>query len=260
MDAKSEMQNKTSKNGITSVLVGGSGRGKSTLLRKIFIDCLYEDKENIPIVSTESQKSNAFQDLPKTVVLDGKGVDQDMIHFCYNMNQSYDKKYNFVIMIDDCIHLRHQKMVEKMMLTMRNSNITSAISLQHAKLLPPSIRNSAYFSFCFGFNGREGSEACIRTWLGGYIPGKNMDEKVSNYQDWVEQGDGHRFFLLDNLNHKCYRVDENYQCEILPLLPFSSKYEKDLLLKPINESENDTQSNDDESEEETHDYFEKEEE
>jgi hypothetical protein len=212
-EAKSEMQNEKSKNGITVALLGGSGRGKSTILRKIFIDDVYAGKDYIVHIFTESASSDAFKGVSKDVIIDGMGVDQDAIHFCYKMNQEYDKKYNFVLIIDDCIHIRYQKMIERMFLIMRNSNITSIVSIQHARLLNLSIRNSIYFAICMGFNGEEGVEICTRTWIGGYLPGKSIGEKIYYYQQWAQEG--HRFFLLDNLNHRCYKVDENYMCEEL---------------------------------------------
>jgi hypothetical protein len=212
-EAKKNMQNEKSKNGITVALLGGSGRGKSTILRKIFIDDVYEGKDYIIHVSTESPTSDAFQKLRKDVLFDGEGVDPDTVHFCYKMNQEYDKKYNFVLVIDDCIHIKYIKILERMFLTMRNSNITSLVSIQHAKLIPPSIRNSIYFAICMGFNGEEGVEICVRTWLGGYLPGNSIMEKIYHYQQWAQ--DGHCFFMLDNLNHRCWKVDEQYMCEEL---------------------------------------------
>jgi hypothetical protein len=116
-------------------------------------------------------------------------------------------------------------MVERMFLIMRNSNITSIVSLQHAKLLTPSIRNSIYFAVCMGFNGEEGVEICVRTWLNGYLPGKNLNEKIYAYQEWAQEG--HRFFLLDNLNHRCYKVDEQYMCEELFLQKRAVSLKKD---------------------------------
>jgi hypothetical protein len=215
IQAKSKIQNKSDKNGITIAMLGGSGRGKTTMLVEVFLNKVFCGKEYIVNVFTESPSSDAFKSLSKDVIVDGSGVDPDTINFCYKMNQEYDKQFNFVIAIDDCIHIRYQKMIEKMFLIMRNSNITSIVSLQYAKLIPVSIRNSVYFAICMGFNGEEGVETCVRSWIGGYLPGNNITEKVYHYQEWAQSG--HRFFMLDNLNHKCYKVDENYMCEELEL-------------------------------------------
>jgi hypothetical protein len=209
-DAKSGMQNKKSKNGITVAIVGGSGRGKSTLLRKVFLDKLYQSKDWIVQVFTESSSSDALQNLPKDVTVDGMGINQDCINSCYKANQDSDKRYNFVMVLDDCIHIRYAKAIERMFLIMRNTNLTSIVSLQHPSHIPVSIRNSVYFLICMGFNGDSGVEQCIRTWLSGYLPGKTVMDKIDSYKEWAHEG--HCFFLLDNLNHKCYKVDEDYQC------------------------------------------------
>lgn len=213
MEAKSKMQNKESKNGITVGLIGGSGRGKSTIIRKIFLEKLYNSKEYITQIFTESATSDALQNLSKDVIIDGVGVNQDALNYCYQTNQEYEKCYNFVVVLDDCIHLRHAKMIERMFLIMRNSNITSLMSLQHPKLIPSSIRSSIYFAICMGFNSCEDDEVAVRTWFGGYLPGNSIQEKVYHYQQWTQTS--HRFFVLDHLNHRCYRVDEDYKCEEL---------------------------------------------
>lgn len=219
-EAKTTMQNKDSKNGITLALMGGSGRGKSTIIRKILLDQVYNSKDYIVQVFTESASSDAFKDLSKDIIVDGVGINQDAINFLYKNQQEYDKRHNIVVILDDCIDIRHKQMIQRMFLIMRNSNITSLVSLQHPKLIPPSIRSSVYFSICMGFNGDENDEVCVRSYLSGYMPGKNIFEKMCYYQEWTKTS--HNFFMIDNLNHKCYKVDENYMCEELPLIKKSS--------------------------------------
>lgn len=229
--AKKKMQSKGSQNGVTCSLMGSSGCGKSTVLKKIFIDGLYSDnaQKELPkderqqyVVSlfTESEHSDALEEMPKDITVFPKGIDIHAINWGYRTNSRYDKKYNFVNISDDCIHIRYSKMVEKMFLTMRNTNITSVVSLQYPKLIPLSVRTSVYFSFCFLFNNEEGIEQVVRGWLAGYLPGGNMREKMDTYRTWCMRGDGHCFFLLDNLNHKCFAVNEDYMMKELNLQSF----------------------------------------
>lgn len=212
-EAKKSMQCKGSDNGVTYALIGSSGCGKTSLIRKVFIDYLYEgplaDKEYVTTIYTLSKTSDALQGLPKTVLVDGNGVDVDNINMDYKTNQEYGKKYNIVNILDDCIHIRHEKMIEQMFLIMRNSNITSVVSLQYGKLIPPSIRTSTYFTFCMRQNSPEAIEVMVRGWVGGFVPGKNMREKIRFYYKWTRV---RGFFLLDNLNCRCWQVDENYNC------------------------------------------------
>ena len=231
IESKSEMQNPKSKNGVTFAFLGSSGCGKSTLIKLVFIEQIFGKKaakaqgldEFIIEILTQSSKSDAFKDLPKEILVDSKGLDEDNINFCYHMNEHYDKKYNFMIMLDDVLEVRHKSMVQRMFLTMRNTNISSLISLQYPKLIPVSIRTSVYFVLFMYFNNDEGTEQAVRGWLSSYLPGKTLREKMLQYRNWVlgSDGKGHNFFLVDNLNHKTYRVDatnKQYFAEEMPIL------------------------------------------
>jgi hypothetical protein len=216
---KQEMQGNKGekKNGITVAIIGGSGCGKSTLIRKVFLEDLYADNVFLTQVFTNSAKSDAFKDVnSKKVVVCKRGYDPDFISWCFNTNLFYDKKYNFVNIMDDCLEIRHDKQVRAMFCTMRNMNISSICSLQYSKLIPPAIRTSVYFTFIFKPNNEEGYESAVKSYLLGYLPGKSIREKSMSFRQWIFGGEGkakgHRFFLLDNLSNMGYRVDENYIC------------------------------------------------
>jgi len=223
IQAKEKMQGPEKSNGITFAFMGSSGCGKSTVIMKVFIDQIFgkkatrarKDKEYIIQIFTMSAKSDAFKELPKDILVDPKGLDEDNINFCYHMNEEYKKKYNFFIMLDDVLDIRYKDLVQRMFLTMRNTNISSLVSIQYPKLIPVSIRTSVYFALFFFFNNDEATEQAVRGWLSAYLPGKSIREKMYFYREWVLQNDGHNMFLMDNLNHRCYKIDttnENYNC------------------------------------------------
>lgn len=229
IEAKSKMQSEESRNGVTFVFMGSSGCGKSTVIIKVFIEQIFgksavkargEKKEFIIQIFTLSAKSDAFKECPKDVLVDDKGLDEDNINFCYQMNEHYDKVYNFFIGLDDVLDLYYKELVQRMFLTMRNTNISSLISIQYPKLIPVSIRTSVYFALFFLFNNDEATEQAVRGWLSSYLPGKSIREKILAYREWCLGNDGHNMFLMDNLNHKCYKVDSSnmkYLCiEIFP--------------------------------------------
>lgn len=223
IEAKEKMQGPEKANGITFAFMGSSGCGKSTVIMKVFIGQIFgkkatqarKDKEYIIQIFTQSAKSDAFKELPKDIMVDPKGLDEDNINFCYHMNENYNKKYNFFVMLDDVLDVRYKDLVQRMFLTMRNTNISSLISIQYPKLIPVSIRTSVYFALFFFFNNDEATEQAVRGWLSAYLPGKSIREKIYYYREWVLQNDGHNMFLMDNLNHRCYKIDtsnENYRC------------------------------------------------
>lgn len=223
IEAKEKMQGPEKANGITFAFMGSSGCGKSTVIMKVFIGQIFgkqatrsrKDREYIIEIFTQSAKSDAFKELPKDIMVDPKGLDEDNINFCYHMNEEYQKKYNFFLMLDDVLDIRYKDLVQRMFLTMRNTNISSLISIQYPKLIPVSIRTSVYFALFFFFNNDEATEQAVRGWLSAYLPGKTIREKIYYYREWVLQNDGHNMFLMDNLNHRCYKIDttgEMYNC------------------------------------------------
>jgi hypothetical protein len=224
-EGKKTLQDSESRNGVTFAFIGSSGCGKSTCIRKVFIDQIFtvkakeEDrKEFIIQVFTESAKSDAFKNMPKNILVDTKGLDEHNINFCYHMNENYDKKYNFLFILDDVLDLQYKMLVKRMFLTMRNTNISSLVSLQYPNLVPKAIRTSVYFTLLFYLNTDEAVELAVRGWLSAYLPGHTVKEKMLYYRRWTKQGHGHQMILVDNLNHKCYLVDSKYYCKELPMI------------------------------------------
>lgn len=226
-EGKKKLQSAEKKNGVTFAFIGSSGCGKSTLIRKVFIDELFtkrakeqDNKEFIIQVFTESSKSDAFDGLAKdkNILMDCKGLDEHNINWCYHMNEKYDKKYNFMIILDDVLDIQYKKLVRRMFLIMRNTNISSLVSLQYPNLIPKAVRTSVYFTVLFYLNTDEGIELAVRGWLSAYLPGKNLKEKILHYRSWTQGEGGHQMFLLDNLNHKCYYVDSEYNCKEIPMI------------------------------------------
>lgn len=222
---KKTLQDGEQKNGVTFAFIGSSGCGKSTCIRKVFIDQIFTErakqddkKEFIIQVFTESAKSDAFKDMDKGILMDTKGLDEHNINFCYHMNENYDKKYNFLFILDDVLDLQYKMLVKRMFLTMRNTNISSLVSLQYPNLIPKAIRTSVYFTLLFYLNTDEAVELAVRGWLSAYLPGHTVKEKMLYYRKWTKQGHGHQMILVDNLNHKCYLVDSKYNCKELPMI------------------------------------------
>lgn len=213
------------RNGITATIIGASGCGKSTMVSKVFMSDMYSDDKFIQVLFTNSPKSDALKQLHPSVIVSKYGVDDETVRWCYQMNLNYEKQYNFVLYMDDVIDFRYNVLIQQMFLIMRNTNITSICSLQYPNYIPPAIRQSAYFTFCFSSNNHQGIELCVRYYLAGYLPGKSIREKMDAYRDWTEGGEGkgrgHRFFLLDNLNHTCFKVDEDYMCYQLDMIRFA---------------------------------------
>ncbi len=228
-EAKSSMQidnDSEKKNGVTYALFGGSGSGKSTLLRKVFIDDVYSNQrivkkedEFISLFFTESKHADPLKGLHgegEDTILDACGFDQDVISWMYAMNYTYEKRYNFVVISDDVIGVKHLPIVYKMFLTFRNMNVTSMVSLQYMKHCPLSVRGSLYFVIILANSNDEAARQVVEAYLMHYLPGTSLVAKLSHFKDMVA---GYQFFFVDNLNHKCYHVNSDYQACELPKRP-----------------------------------------
>ena len=225
---------KSKNNGVTYGLFGSSGSGKTTLIRKVFLDYLYNPSvfhEYITVLFTESKHADALKGLDKRVAVDSMGVDEKLYHWMWQMNYTFDKRYRFVVCIDDVITVKTMPMIHKAFLTYRNMNITSVVSLQYLKLCPLSVRSSLYFVFCLPLNSNEGIEQLVKGYLGMYLAGGSLDAKIHEYKRLCSN---HNSLLLDNLNHKCYYVRNDFTAtemhppsdRVPPVLGFDEKAKK----------------------------------
>jgi hypothetical protein len=222
---------KTKNNGVTYGLFGSSGSGKTTLIRKVFLDNIYNPTkypEYLTMLFTESKHADALQGMDKKIPVDSVGVDEGLYQWMWSMNYHYDKKYRYVVAIDDVIGVKTMPTVYKAFLTYRNMNITSIVSLQYLKLCPLSVRSSLYFVFCMPLNSNEAIEQLVRGYLAMYLPGHNIDAKIHEYKRTCVN---HCSIMLDNLNHKAYYVNADFQAaeirppsdSIPPVLGFDNK-------------------------------------
>jgi ABC-type cobalamin/Fe3+-siderophores transport system ATPase subunit len=216
VEAKKSLQdeNNSQKNGSTFALFGSSGSGKTSLLANVFFEGVYKPKSDYIItVFTESLYSNALQKIRNypEIIVDSAGFDADMVKWMYQMNYEHNKKYNFVICLDDVINVKTLPVVHNAFLTYRNMNITSIVSLQYLKLCPLSVRGSIYFTLLMCGNSHEVIEPIVKAYMMMYLPATmQMSEKIIAYDHLTKN---YCFFLFDNLNRKCYYVDgSDYTC------------------------------------------------
>lgn len=207
-------------NGTTYLLVGGSGSGKSNVLKHVFLNHVFlpkitpTKKDYIVVLFTKSEMSDALEGICKHVEV-APELDADIIKWAREMQQTYGKeKYSFVFVLDDCIHIYHNRVIDHCFKTFRNWGITSIISLQYAKDIPRSIRGTVYFAILMHC-GKDSAIACVESFISTHLPGNNLNDKVDSL---MEQTRDFCSFFIDNLSHKVYRVDKHYNCTLVPSL------------------------------------------
>jgi hypothetical protein len=101
------------------------------------------------------------------------------------INDETRNNFKFLVVLDDILELRSMLII-KMILTLRNSNISTVISIQYEKLLTPSQRSSLHNLFLFNLR-TESWEYMLR----GYLLG-NFKELIPALSERENIGRGTR--------------------------------------------------------------------
>ena len=151
--------------GNSTVLLGSSKKGKSTLLMWIYRKYYKKKAWITTLFSINSQISTykGEKDLLKCNSFDVKA--QKYIRLQKFINRKTSNRYNFANLIDDVIDVRHNKLITNMVLTYRNSNISTVLCMQYSNLLSKSSRANFNNVIIFGFNSDESMEVVIKTFL-----------------------------------------------------------------------------------------------
>jgi hypothetical protein len=174
------------KTGNTFVLFGASKSGKSTLMMK-----LYHDQWNYPLKSTLTTLFAMNSQIP---IYDDKWIIKcdrfdnrcaDYIDWQRKTNKLNENKFIFLNMFDDIIDVRHKSILNNLLLTYRNSNMSAMICLQYVNLLSKAARSNVNNVFLMHMNTDESIDVAVRAYLAALLRkiGISMDNSVQWYRD-----------------------------------------------------------------------------
>lgn len=165
--------------GNSTVIFGSSKAGKSTLLMYLYKNYY---KTSIAVLFTESPQQKLFKDSNLIVA---PALFRDVIVDMHKINKGTKNKYKFTALMDDIVDQKENTLVRKLILILRNSNISSIVSLQSTKLLSKANRGSVNNYIFFKFNTDEMVEEVIKLFLSSHLPGK-MADKIKLYKKMTE--------------------------------------------------------------------------
>jgi len=211
--------------GSTIAIFGSSKRGKSQLIAYLykhkFVSYKSEarNSENHKTKKTKSGKkkptshyvSTLFADNPQIplynlpLLLRSHGFGR--AHEKYIMMQHFvqmrtDNQYKFLNMFDDIIDEKHSRIMNKLILSMRNSNVSTIIALQYVKLLSTSNRANINHTFIFGMNQAEDEMRTIDLLLRPYLIQKGIKKKDEQIAFFRLATRDHGFIYLNNLKNR----------------------------------------------------------
>jgi len=158
---------KTEESAKTTCILGSSFSGKTTLL-VTELNKLDPNEYDKIILFTESTNSIPLKKLdPDLNIIILSNFVPKVVKFLKDINEKTKNRFKFLCILDDVIELKG-KVFTKMILTMRNSGISTIVLLQYVKIITPSTRNSLHDYYITQLRN-EDWEYVLRAFLGSHF-------------------------------------------------------------------------------------------
>ena len=155
--------------GNSFVLIASSKNGKTELMKRIyhkyFVKDVPKSRKLHSILFSINSFADVYKDLNVTKCNKFDASTAKLINQLKKVNEITDNKYNFLIMTDDIIDMKYSKTISDLVLTLRNANMSSILSVQYPFLLSKSCRSSLNNLCCGGLNTDEAIESLIKSFL-----------------------------------------------------------------------------------------------
>ena len=173
------------------MLVGSSKSGKTTvqmsLYNKYFVDyvsIIFAQNAQLPQYKAKNLiRSDEY--LPKTIEISRM------------INKVSKNKFDFLFMMDDMIHLKGEKNISDLFLSLRNSNISSIISLQYLNLMNKACRGSVNTIYAGACNSDENILVLIKCYLISYFKRLNIVAESDCINYYRQLTSNHGFICIN---------------------------------------------------------------
>lgn len=196
--------------GTTIVLYGSSKRGKSTLMMYLYNKYYSpkgpsgdEGKKYICSLFSGNPQIGVYGRDKNLLVSYGFNTQSEKyIQLEQYVNVKTSNRYRFLNMFDDIIEQKYSRVLNRSILTYRNSNISTIICLQYVYLLSKQNRANVNHSIVFGSNTAEDEKSIIDTLLRPYFSTMGLSDYRSQVGFYRAVTANHGFIYLDNLKNK----------------------------------------------------------
>jgi len=184
--------------GNTTYVLGSSKRGKSTVMMHIY-DNYYSgsDKKFISMLWAQNPQIGLYKNHSKLIVGNwhAKGG-EDIIKKQHTIQRKTGNEYKFLNIFDDILDTRNSKLINSLIMTYRNSKMSTIIAMQYCNLLSKANRTNVNNVLLFGFNADEAIEVVIKCYLQGYLK-KIGIIKMPDMINWYKSAtDDHGFIYI----------------------------------------------------------------
>ncbi len=182
--------------GNTTFIIGSSKAGKTTLLMHIF-EKYYSSKKWITTLFSVNSQIRAYRNrknLLRAPSLNRKA--EKFIRMEKFINLKCKNKYNFANLFDDVIAMRFNNLINNLIMTYRNSNISSIISLQYSNLLSKCARSNINNVIAFSFNTDEAIKLVVNTYLKATFAKMNILSEIGMINFYKKMTLNHGFIYI----------------------------------------------------------------
>jgi hypothetical protein len=193
------------KTGASLVLIGKSKSGKTSFLKKIVS---HLPKNIIKIVISPNIHNDIYESMRNKCVY-SPVFDSQIVKLCQKINSKTKNFYSFVIILDDIVDEKSNTTVLKMFLTMRNSMISSILSLQSPMLVNKLVRQNVNYSLLGKQNNEEGVLDTYKKFLtnfAGDLGIKKNEDVVPVYNHLTND---YNFIFVNHLKDKIYKTNKS---------------------------------------------------
>lgn len=183
--------------GNTIAIFGSSKRGKTTLMMKLYKK-YFKSKDSINTLFSGNPQLKIYKGDSKLLVTHGfNNHHADYIRLQHYVNVETNNEYKFVNLFDDIIDQKHAPVINNMMLTYRNSNISLIMALQYVYLLSKQNRANVNHIFVFGMNSYEDQKNIVDTILKPYFIEMGILDTDSQIRFFRLVTQDHAFIYID---------------------------------------------------------------
>lgn len=211
-----EFDNET---GNTFCLFGASKSGKTTMMIKLYNEYFpvyHPLKSLLTTLYAMNGHANIYKQFDKYVMhcpLINSNT-AEYIDWQRRTNSMNANKFYFLNMFDDFINVRFNDIINNLLLTYRNSNMSAIICLQYVNLLSKAARSNINNIFLMHMNTDESIEVACKAFLSGLIKkleknGPQIDG-IGWYRDMTTN---HNYIYIHPISGKVYlsKTGETFQ-------------------------------------------------
>jgi len=188
----------TKESGNTCVIFGSSQTGKTTLMTKTIYPQYYENnKEFITTLFSGNPQIDAYKNYKTLLIGDGfyaKSERYIKMHKVINMKTN--NHYRFLELFDDILEMKYSRILNNLILSYRNSNISSVICLQYIKLLSKQNRANVNNIILFRSHTEEAIKDIIDTYLKQYFRKIGLQTYPEMYHFYIEATKDYGFIYI----------------------------------------------------------------